>query len=86
MAVPGVGHDPVDRERQDGVPGDPADLEKRLGLARPEMLEHLQRDEQVVGLVRERPRCLGRIVDDLAAFCPQALVPDDVHHVGTDDQ
>ena len=32
------------------------------------------------------PGRLRRIVDDLAALGPQPLVPDNVHHVGADDQ
>ena len=87
MAVPRVVHLPVDRERQDRVAGHPADLAEGLRLARPQMLEHLERPtNRSYALSPTGQGGRDRILDDDPTLRPELRPGREVHDVGADDQ
>src|SRR5215204_6605095 len=85
VAVSRVGHLPVDRQGDDRVPGDTADFQERLALAIRQVLEDLQRHEQVVRLVVDRPRRSGRIEDPDGHAWIELWAGLLVHDIGADD-
>ena len=86
VAVGRVGHHPVDRQGEDRVARHPTDLPEDLGLVAAQVLEHLQSDEEVVGLVGDRPGTSRRVVDDRPAFRHAVRLLAEVEDVRPDDQ
>ena len=78
-------HLPVDRQRDDGVPGDPADFAERHVLHVPQVLEDLQADEQAIVPIGNRPGRSGRVVDDHPSLGTEFRVRAAIHDVGAHD-
>ena len=65
--------------------GDAADFQERFALAVTQVLEHLQGDGHIVGLVADRPRALGSVVDRHLDRRIHVQAGRDVHGIRPDD-
>ena len=86
VAVPRIVHDPIDRERDDRVAGDPSDLAEGVRLLVAEVFEDLERDEQVIAAIGDRPRDPRRVVDDDRGIGGRGVARLEDHDIRADDE
>src|SRR5262245_53104903 len=77
---------PLDRQRDDRMLCDSADLSESRSLPIIEVLEDLEGNEQVVCVILDRPWQDCRVVNDEAAFKLEVWLRDSVHYASADDR